>query len=199
MTRSTVTGMRGTPLPNLEAHGLAKKMKPAAKLIDEQDQLRQRAGVLGSERQGLEQQIKRLEHERTQEWARSIRSGEEAPSEEAIEKARERLESVRKEIAAVRRAGEIGESELHQTAAENATEWDAEVQTKAEKILAEAEQIAESLSQKLAETDALVGVHSWLQSSGQSYTPASPASISIEHLLPQRRRELGLLDVGVVG
>ena len=199
MTRSTVTGMRGTPLPNLEAHGLAKKMKPAAKLIDEQDQLRQRAGVLGSERQGLEQQIKRLEHERTQEWARSIRSGEEAPSEEAIEKARERLESVRKEIAAVRRAGEIGESELHQTVAENATEWDAEVQTKAEKILAEAEQIAESLSQKLAETDALVGVHSWLQSSGQSYTPASPSSISIEHLLHERRRELGLMDVGVVG
>jgi multidrug efflux pump subunit AcrB len=199
MARATTTGTRGQQLPNLEAPGLAKKMKPAAKLIDEQDQIRQRARVLGSERQELEEQIKRLERERTQEWARSIRSGEEAPSEEAIEKARERLESVRKEIAAVRRAGEIGESELHQTVAENSTEWDVEVQAKGEKILSEAQEIADALSRKLAETDALVGVHSWLQSSGQSYTPASPSSISIEHLLHERRRELGLMDVGVVG
>jgi hypothetical protein len=197
MTKTTIAGVRGTPLPNLEAHGLAKKMKPAAKLIDEQDQLRQRARVLGSERQELEEQIKRLEHERTQEWARSIRSGEEAPSEEAIEKARERLESVRKEIAAVRRAGEIGESELHQTVAENATEWDLEVQRRGETILAEAQRMADQLSAKLAETDALVGVHSWLRSSGQHYTPATPVALSIEHLLVERRRELGLLDVEV--
>jgi hypothetical protein len=42
-------------------------------------------------------------------------------------------------------------------------------------------------------------VHTWLTSSGQSYTPASPTSVSIEQLLHERRRELGLLDVGVVG
>jgi hypothetical protein len=57
MARATITGTRGQQLPNLEAHGLAKKMKPAARLIDEQDQLRQRARVLGSERQELEEQI----------------------------------------------------------------------------------------------------------------------------------------------
>ena len=191
MTRTTISGVRGTPLPNLQAHGLAKQMKPAAKLIDEQDQLRQRARVLGSERQELEEQIKRLEHERTQEWARSIRSGEEAPSEEAIEKIRKRLESVRKEIAAVRRAGEIGESELHQTVAENATEWDLEVQRRGETILAEAQRMADQLSAKLAETESLAALHGWLVSGAQSYTPPTPATISIDNLLDERRRELG--------
>jgi hypothetical protein len=199
MARATITGTRGQQLPNLEAHGLAKKMKPAAKLIDEQDQLRQRARVLGSERQELEEQIKRLEHERTQEWARSIRSGEEAPSEEAIEKARERLESVRKEIAAVRRAGEIGESELHQTVAENATEWDLEVQRRGETILAEAQRMADQLSAKLAETESLAALHGWLVSGAQFYTPPTPATISIDNLLDERRRELGVVDARVVG
>ena len=29
MTKTTIAGMRGTPLPNLEAHGLARRMKMA--------------------------------------------------------------------------------------------------------------------------------------------------------------------------
>jgi hypothetical protein len=69
----------------------------------------------------------------------------------------------------------------------------------AERILAEAQEIADTLTRKLSETEGLVGAHSWLRSSGQSYTPASPAAVSIEHLLHERRRELGFLDVGVVG
>jgi predicted nuclease with TOPRIM domain len=68
MTRTTITGVRGVPLPNLEAHGLARKMKPLAQLIDEQDQLRRRAKDLGYERQELQERIKRLEHERTRRW-----------------------------------------------------------------------------------------------------------------------------------
>ena len=53
MTKSTITGVRGTPLPNLEAHGLAKKMKLAAALIAEQGELRRRkrggGGALANE------------------------------------------------------------------------------------------------------------------------------------------------------
>jgi hypothetical protein len=86
------------------------------------------------------------------------------------------------EIAAVRHAGELSETELMQTVAEHREEWDVEVQAKAEKILSEAQEIADALSRKLSETEGLVGVHSWLRSSGQSYTPSSPASVSIEHL-----------------
>ncbi len=54
MTRTTITDMRGRPLPNLEAHGLERKMRPLAALIDEQARLRQRANELATERQRLD-------------------------------------------------------------------------------------------------------------------------------------------------
>ena len=186
-------------MPNLEAHGLARKMKLAAALIAGQGKLRQRKSELGNEQQRLREEIKQRESEHPREWGRAMRAGAEAPTDEGIERAKRRLEEVGKEIAAVRHAGELSEAELMQTVAEHREEWDGEVQAKGEKILAEAEEIADALTRKLSETEGLVGVHSWLRSSGQSYTPASPASVSIEHLLHERRRELGLLDVGVVG
>jgi hypothetical protein len=199
MTRTTITGVRGVPLPNLEAHGLAKKMKLAAALIKEQGELRGRKRDLNHEQQRLKEEIKRREREHVLERGRAMRAGEDAPTDEGIEKARRRLEEVEKEISTVSHAGDLSNAELRQTVAEHREEWDREVQAKAERILAEAQEIAEALSRKLAETEGLVGVHTWLERSGQSYTPASPAAISIEHLLHERRRELGLLDVGAVG
>ena len=105
MTKTTIAGMRGTPLPNLEAHGLARKMKMAAALIAEQSKLRERKSELGREQQGLREEIKRREREHTLEWGRAMRAGGDAPADKRIEKARWRLEEVEKEIAAVRRAG----------------------------------------------------------------------------------------------
>jgi hypothetical protein len=128
-----------------------------------------------------------------------MRAGEGPPSDKGIERAEKRLEAVTSEISAVRHAGDLADAELRQTMAEHREEWGAEVQAKGEKILREAQEIADALSRKLSETEGLVGVHSWLQSSGQSYTPASPAAVGIDHLLHERRRDLGLLDVGVIG
>jgi hypothetical protein len=199
MSRTTITGVRGMPLPNLEAHGLHRKMKPLAALIAEQDRLRQRSSELGYERQRLEKEIKQREYERTQAWGRAIRSGEEAPTDEGIEAAKKRLEEVRREIGAVRHAGELADAELRETVTEHREEWDREVQAKGEKLLAEAQELAEALSLKLAETEGLAALHGWLQSGAQSYTPPTPATVSIDALLHERRRELGLLDVGVVG
>jgi hypothetical protein len=199
MIRTTISGMHGTPLPNLEAHGLGRAMKEAKKLIDEQARLRQRADGLGTEQLQLKEQIQRRKHEHTQAWGRAVRAGEEPPSEQDIRRAEKRLEAVTREISAVRHAGDLADSELKQVVAEHREEWDQHLQAKGEKILAEAQEIAETLSAKLSESEGLVGVHSWLESSGQSYTPASPAALSIDHLLHERRRELGLLDVGVVG
>ena len=96
-------------------------------------------------------------------------------------------------------AGDLADAELKQTVAENAHEWDREVQAKGEKILAEAQDLADALSRKLAETEGLVGLHSWLTSGAQFYTPPHPATVSIDNLLHERRRDLGLVDVGVIG
>jgi hypothetical protein len=199
MSRTTITGVRGSPLPDLEATGLARKMKEAARLIGEQERLRRRADELGYQQQNLKEKIKRLENELPAEWGRAIRAGEEAPSTEAIEAAKKRLEEVGREIAAVRHAGELADAELRQTVAEHAAEWDLLVQAKGEKILSEAQEIAAALTAKLAETEGLAALHGWLTSGAQSYTPPTPATVSIEHLLHERRRDLGLLDVGVVG
>jgi hypothetical protein len=174
-------------------------MKPLARLIDEQYRLRQRTSELGYERQRLEEEIKQREYERTQAWGRAIRSGEDAPTDEGIETAKKRLEEVRREIAAVRHAGELSDAALKEVVAEHAAEYDALVQERGEKILAETQEIAEALSRKLAETEGLAALHGWLASGAQSYTPPTPATISIDALLHERRRELGLLDVGVVG
>jgi phage-related tail protein len=158
MTRTTIPGVRGMPLPNLEAHGLARKMQPAAKLIDEQDRLRQQ----------LEAEIKRLEHERTQAWGRAMRAGREAPTDKGIERAEKRLEEVLKESGAVLYAGDLADAELRQTVAEHTEECDALVQAKGEEILSEAQQMADALSAKLAETERLVALHGWLRSGAQS-------------------------------
>ena len=83
MSRTTITGMRGSPLPNLEAMGLERKMKPLATLISEQAKLRQRASELGHEQEHLSSELERLERERTAEWGRAIRAGEEPPQTRA--------------------------------------------------------------------------------------------------------------------
>jgi hypothetical protein len=189
----------GTPLPDLETMGLAKKMKPLAALIEEQDRLRRRAQDLGYEQQRLQEQIKRLEDERTAAWGRAMRSGEEAPSEEAIEEAKNRLEDVGREISAVRYAGDLVDAETRQTAAEHAAEWDAEVRARGEKILEEALRMADALSAKLAETEGLAALHGWLTSGGMNYTPPTPATISVDAILHERRRALGVLEPEVVG
>jgi hypothetical protein len=190
MTETSITSTRGLPLPNLAAMHLEREMKAAHTLIAEQDRLRRRADELGYEQQRLQEEIRQREHERTAEWGRAIRAGEEAPGGEAIEAAKRQLEEVRREADAVRHAGDLGDGELKQVVAEHALEWDHEVQARAEKLLAEAQEIADALSAKLAEIDPLIGVHTWLRSGGQRYAPPVPATISIEHLLAEKRLEV---------
>jgi vacuolar-type H+-ATPase subunit H len=199
MTKTTITGTRGQQLPDLQAVSLEQKMKPLAVLINEQARLRRRASELGTERQRLQEQIKKLENERTRAWGRALRSGGETPSDKEIEKAKKRVEAIREESAAVRHAGELSDAELKQAVAEHAEEYDALVQAKAEEILSEAQRMADALSAKLGETESLAALHGWLTSGGQFYTLPTPGTVSIDSLLHERRRELGLVDVGVIG
>ena len=56
------------------------------------------------------------------------------------------------------------------------------------------------LLRKLAETEDLAALHGWLQTGGLFYSPPTPAAtVSRDNHLPERRRELGLVGVGVIG
>jgi hypothetical protein len=197
--RPTIASSRGTPQPNPRYFGFKDgSWRELQKFLDENAKLRGEARKAALEWREAGEEIKRLEGELREQGAAALRGGPE-PDEGALEKAKNRRKALNERMRDYRRAGEMVDAEVHHLLAVHREKWNAEVAAKGEKILAEAQQIAEALSAKLSETDALVGVHSWLQSSGQSYSPSQPSAISIEHLLHERRRELGLLDVGVTG
>jgi Rad3-related DNA helicase len=193
--RPTIASSRGTPHPNPRYFGFkGGSWRELQKLLDESAKLREEAKKAALEWQEAGEEIKRLEGELHEQRAAALRGGPE-PGEGALEKAKSRREALNERIRDVKRARELVDAEVHQLVAVHREKWDAEVAAKGEKILAEAQDLADALNRKLSEADALVGVHSWLESSGQSYTPATPAAISIEYLLHERRRELGLLEV----
>jgi uncharacterized coiled-coil DUF342 family protein len=197
--RPTIASSRGTPQPNPRYFGFkGGTWRELQKLLDEGAKLREEAKKASREWQQAGEEIKRLEGELREQRAAALRGGP-APDEGALEKAKNRREALNESVRDYKRAGELVDAEVHQLVGVHREKWDAEVAAKGEKILAEAQDLADALSRKLSETDALVGVHSWLRSSGQSYTPSQPSAISIEHLLHERRRDLGLLDVGVIG
>jgi hypothetical protein len=199
MNTPTMTSSRGTPQPNPRYFGFkGGAWRELQKLLDEGEKLRGEAKNAYREVQEADAEIKRLGGELREQRAAALRGGPE-PYEGALEKVKQRRQSLNERIRDYGRAGEMVDAEVSQLVAERREEWDAEVAAKGEKVLAEAQQIAEALAAKLSGTDALVGVNAWLTSAGVSYTPATPATISIEHLLHARRRELGLLDVRVVG
>jgi peptidoglycan hydrolase CwlO-like protein len=199
MNTPTMTSSRGTPQPNPRYFGFkGGAWRELQKLLDEGEKLRGEAKNAYREVQEADAEIKRLGGELREQRAAALRGGPE-PYEGALEKVKQRRQSLNERIRDYGRAGEMVDAEVSQLVAERREEWDAEVAAKGEKVLAEAQQIAEALAAKLSGTDALVGVNAWLTSAGVSYTPATPATISIEHLLHERRRELGLLDVRVVG
>jgi chromosome segregation ATPase len=197
--RPTITSSRGTPQPNPRYFGLkGGTWRELQKLLDENARLREEAKKAARQCQEAGEEIKRLEGELREQRAAALRGGPE-PDEAKLEKAKSRRDALNERIRDYRRAGEMVDAEVHQLAAIHREAWSSEVAAKGEKILAEAQDLADALSRKLSETDTLVGVHSWLESSGQSYSPSQPSAISIEHLLHERRRDLGLLDVGVIG
>jgi hypothetical protein len=191
----TIASVRGTPQPNPRYFGFkGGAWRELQKLLDENARLREEAKKAHRQFQEAGEEIKRLEGELREQRAAALRGGPE-PDETKLEKAKSRRDALNERIRDYRRAGKMVDAEVHQLVAVHREEWTAEVAAKGEKILAEAQDLADALSRKLSETDALVGVHAWLTSGGVNYTPATPASIIIEHLLHERRRELGLLEV----
>ncbi len=72
--RTTVTGVMGQQLPNLDAFGF--RWGPEQELIEEQARLRDRARELGMEQVRLEGEITRLKHEQVSRRADALRTGE---------------------------------------------------------------------------------------------------------------------------
>ncbi len=198
MTRTTITG-NGRPLPNLTAFGL--KWRSARKLIEEQGELWQRQRELGREQVALTDEVRRLKDERLRERAAALRSGSPEPSTDAIEEAETRLAAVEEELAVVRLASERSHADLLKAVAEHREEWDAEVKAAGLRVLEEAQGIADALSAKLRQAEALGGLHEWLESGGERFGIPVGAAVSIEALVHERRRALGLaeLEAGVIG
>jgi chromosome segregation ATPase len=195
----TITSVRGTRRPNPRYLGFkGGAWRELQELLDEGARLREEAKKAHQEWQVAGEEITRLEGELREQRAAALRGGPE-PDEGALEKAKNRRDALNERIRDFRRAGEMVDAEVHQLVGVHREAWTAEVAAKGEKILAEAQDLADALSRKLSETDALAGVHSWLESAGRSYTPSQPTAITIEHLLHERRRELGILDVEVIG
>ena len=194
----TITNSQGSPQPNPAYHGFkGPAWRELQKLLDECAKLRTEAKKAALEVQEAGEQIKRLEAELREQRAAALRGGPQ-PDEGALEKLKGRREALSERMRDYRRAGQMADAEIRDLVVVHRDEWEKEVQAKGEKILREAQDLADALSRKLSETDQLVGVVSWLRRSGESYTPSTPTAITIQDILHGKRRELGLLDVGVI-
>jgi chromosome segregation ATPase len=199
--RPTIASSRGTPQPNPRYFGFkGGAWRELQRLLDENARLREEAKKAARQYQEAGEEIERLERSLREQRAAALRGGPEpSEAETKLEKAKSRRDALNERMRDYRRAGEMVDAEVRQLVAIHREEWDAEVRAMGKQVLAEAREVAEALSRKLSETDALVGVHAWLTSGGVNYRPASPAAISIEDILHERRRGLGLLEAGVVG
>ena len=192
--------VRGTPLPDLQAVGLAKKMKAAAALIDEADGLRRRMDEAGQEHQRLLAEIKEIEDGRPAVWAHALRAGEEPPTSDT-EPLKQRAAELEQRMRALLHAGDLSDAELTRTAQENAAEWRSAVQAAGEQKLAEVQELAAALSAKVSEVDPYVGVYGWLDAGARpgAYSLPMASGVSIEALVHERLRGLGLVEMGAVG
>ncbi len=199
MTRTTITGHGGRPLPDLAPYGF--KWKAARKLLEEQGELWQRQRELGRESIALEAEIRRLKSERVSERAAALRAGNPEPSEEPIQEAIQRLVQVEEELQVVKLASERSHADLLGIVATHRAEWDAEVKAAGLRVLEEAQGIADALTAKMRQAEALGGLHEWLESGGERFGVPAGAAVSIEALVHERRRALGLaeLEAGVIG
>jgi hypothetical protein len=201
----TIPSYRGLPQPDLADVGLAKKMRPAAELIDEQQRLSAKRSDLYHEKLEITERIKDAEKRHMEALASSYRSSapaqaEERPELEGVEEMRRRIGEIERETKAVSDAAASSAEELSQVVVEHREEWDALVQQRGEEILQEAQQMADALSRILGEADGYVALHSWLESGTRNWSPPTPTSITVENLLHEKRRGLGLLEaeLGVV-
>lgn len=75
------------------------------------------------------------------------------------------------------------------------------MQAAGEQKLAEVQELADALSRKVSEVDPLVGLYGWLDSGARhgSYSLPMHSGVSIDALVHERLRGLGLVEVGAVG
>ncbi len=94
----------------------------------------------------------------------------------------------------MRIAGERSHGDLLRVVREHAPEWDAEVQGEGGRAIEEAQEHANRLSAALHKAEVYGHLHAWLESGGEgSFGVGGGAAVSIEALVHERRRALGLV------
>jgi transcriptional regulator of met regulon len=196
MTDALSNGAGGR-IPNLAAHGLkGKRFAKVQRLAEELDGFWRQLKSL--DEMGTQQRIRNLESELAEQQAHALRGGPE-PDDTKLVAEKKRLEEMGRKRETIRRAVGFAQQDLMVAVAELGPEALAEVQEKAQRYLRDAEKAAQRLSEALTEADKLASDYEWLSTGGQRFTTPQPASVTVDDLIYERQRALGLVDVGVVG
>ncbi len=193
MTRQhTLIDGAGGRIPNPAAHGLkGKTWAGVQRYAEELDALWQQQKTL--DEVGTKERIRRLEHEMAQARALALRGGPE-PDDRPLEEAKKHLDELRRRREDIHRAVPYAREDLGNALAEIGQDALEEIQAKAQRSLQAAHEAAERLNDALAEADRLVAVYGWVSGGGRTFTPPTPANVTIDTLLYERQRALGLAE-----
>ncbi len=111
--------------------------------------------------------------------------------------AQRRQAEIAEELDVVRLAGQRSHAEMLKKVQELAPERIPAVQAAGEKLMAKAQKHADALSETLRELEALGAVHEFYEAGGERFGVGHGAAVSIEGLLQERRRALGMVGVAV--
>jgi hypothetical protein len=189
---STLIDGAGPPIPNPAAHGLkGKTWAKVQRYAEELENLWQQQNSLDVV--GAKERIRQIEHELAQTRAYALRGGPE-PDERPLEEAKKHLDAVRRRRDDIRRAVPYAQEDLRLALAKLDQDGLLEIQAKAQRSLQAAHEAAERLNEHLAEADRLAAVYAWVREGGLNFSPPTPASVTIDNLLYERQRALGLLE-----
>jgi hypothetical protein len=130
--------------------------------------------------------------------AAALRNGGPEPTRGAIEATQARLEAVGEDLRVTRQAMGESHAELLKTVAANRDEWGAEVQAAGVIALEKARVAADALSAHLQEAAELGSVFEWVESGGERFAMDRGPAVTIDALLGQQRRALGIDSVEMV-
>jgi chromosome segregation ATPase len=202
-------------LPDLEQAGL--EWKPYEQAREKIARIEERSRDAGTKAKALEQRIREEERADVRKLAEAILSGQADPAAplSELDSLGTELREVRRERQALDEALPEAEEELRRTAWEHQEEWTSQADKALEQVLNEerkAYQRAQEIAQEArARRLYLEALAQWTRKVPPTFNVPADVAISstvqgweedlsrCERQMHERRRELGLMDLGVIG